>query len=143
MDELRRLQFVRNGAAAAGDGAAAGREGFASRDGAAAGRGGSASRAPAPPVRELRGRIDQVDRRIAALLQERAALALEVQEARGLDRHGHDVARERELLEQAARGALGPLEPEELTAIFGAILRASRAAQRRRAEAHVLDRREP
>jgi len=143
MDELRRLQFVRNGAAAAGDGEAVGREAVAARDGAAAGRGGSASRAPAPPVRELRGRIDQVDRRIAALLQERAALALEVQEARGLDRHGHDVARERELLEQAAQASGGPLEPEELTAIFGAILRASRSAQRRRAEAHVLDRREP
>jgi len=130
MDELRRLQFVRNGVAAAGDEAAAERD-------------GSASRALAPPVGELRGRIDDLDRRIAALVQERAALALEVQEVRGLDRHGHDVARERELLEQAAQASGGPLEPEELTAIFGAILRASRSAQRRRAEAHLLDRREP
>jgi chorismate mutase len=132
MDELRRLQFVRNGAAA-GDGAAA-----RSPD-------ASASVAPAPgtPVGKLRGRIDVLDRRIATLLQERAAVALEVQEVRGLDRHGHDVARERELLEQAAQTSTGPLEPEELTAIFGAVLRASRSAQRRRAEAHLRERHEP
>jgi 3-deoxy-7-phosphoheptulonate synthase len=132
MDELRRLQFVRNGAAA-GDGAAAG-----SPDAPA-----SVAPAPGTPVGKLRGRIDDLDRRIATLLQERAAVALEVQEVRGLDRHGHDVARERELLEQAAQASTGPLEPEELTAIFGAVLRASRSAQRRRAEAHLRERHEP
>ena len=130
MDELRRLQFVRNGAAA-GNGTAP------ASDGA-----GSEAQPPGAPIRQLRGRIDDLDQRIATLLQERAAVALEVQEVRGLDRHGHDVARERELLEHAARASTGPLEPEELTAIFGAILRASRSAQRRRSEAHVRARHE-
>jgi 3-deoxy-7-phosphoheptulonate synthase len=127
MDELRRLQFVRNGR---GD------------PDAQAADSTSPSHPPAPQtVRELRGRIDDLDRRIATLLQERAAVALQVHEARGLDRHGHDPRRERELLEQAARGTTGPLGPEELTAVFGAILRASRSAQRRQAEAHVLGKR--
>jgi len=141
MDELRRLQFVRNGMRArerAPDSTAVAADApTTGPDSTAPGR-----RAPTA-VRALRGRIDDLDQRIATLLQERAAIALEVQEVRGLERHGHDVARERELLEQAARAGSGPLEPEELTAIFGAILRASRAAQRRRAEVHVLGRREP
>jgi 3-deoxy-7-phosphoheptulonate synthase len=129
MDELRRLQFVRNGTAAKTNGAA-----LASPD-----RSTAAGSADEASVGKLRGRIDDIDKRIAALLQERAAVALEVQEVRGLDRHGHDVARERELLEQASRGSTGPLEPEELTEIFGAVLRASRSAQRRRAEAHLRE----
>jgi 3-deoxy-7-phosphoheptulonate synthase len=126
MDELRRLQFVRNGAAAQQPDDSV-----------------SVTPAPGTPVGKLRGRIDDLDQRIAALLQERASVSLEVQEVRGLDRHGHDVARERELLEQAASASSGPLEPEELTEIFGAVLRASRSAQRRRAEAHLRERHEP
>jgi 3-deoxy-7-phosphoheptulonate synthase len=133
MDELRRLQFVRNGTAAKGDMARA-----AEPEASASG-----TPAPGTPVGKLRGRIDDLDQRIAALLQERASVALEVQEVRGLDSHGHDVARERELLEQAASASTGPLEPEELTEIFGAVLRASRSAQRRRAEAHLRERHEP
>ncbi len=43
-----------------------------------------------------------MDDRLASLIQERAALALEVQRARGPAGHGHDVRRERELLERAA-----------------------------------------
>ena len=140
MDELRRLQFVRNGTSAKGDAAAASEDEGEIPETTDH---GSATPAPGAPIGELRGRIDDLDQRIAALLQERTAVALEVQEARGLDRHGHDVARERELLEQAAQGSTGPLEPEELTAIFGAVLRASRSAQRRRAEAHLRVRHEP
>ncbi|MGH2429039.1 MAG: bifunctional 3-deoxy-7-phosphoheptulonate synthase/chorismate mutase [Candidatus Limnocylindria bacterium] len=115
MDELRRLQFIR--AAANGNG-------------------------PHPPAEAepsslgidgIRSRIDGIDTKLAAIVQERAALALEVQRMRGSETHGHDVPRERELLERAAHGGAGPLTPEELTAIFGAVLRASRSAQRRQA----------
>jgi hypothetical protein len=71
------------------------------------------------------------------MLQERAALALEVQRRRGPHSHGHDVRRERELLERASSGAPGPMTPVELTMVFDAVLRASRSVQRRDAQAEV------
>jgi len=111
MDELRRLRFVRSHIA------------------------------DQPPVvgsgitelTVLRARIDELDSGIVTLLQERAAVALEVQQLRG-DAHGHDVTREQELLERAAAGD-GVLTPDEMTMVFGSILRASRSAQRRHAGA--------
>jgi 3-deoxy-7-phosphoheptulonate synthase len=122
MDELRRLQFVRE------NGYAKPVQHVATTDGPT-GAGADLS--------SLRDRIDGLDERLAALLQERAELALEVQRRRGLDSHGHDVARERELLERAASGDSGPLTPEELTTVFNAVVRVSRAAQRREATAGV------
>lgn len=120
MDELRRLQFVRaNGGT---------RAATTPKGPVAAGEGPSGS--PQPGVETLRGRIDALDARLAALVQERATLALEVQAIRGTDRHGQDVGREQDLLERASRGE-GPLTPEELTQIFAAVVRASRGAQRR------------
>jgi 3-deoxy-7-phosphoheptulonate synthase len=110
MDELRRLQFVRNGPEQPDAPTAAAEVG---------------------DVEDLRHRIDDVDARLVALVQERANLALEVQRRRDPDAHGHDVRRERELLERASNGEAGPLTAEELTAIFGAVLRASRNVQRR------------
>jgi chorismate mutase len=88
-----------------------------------------------PPLERarLRARIDDVDTRIAALLEERAELSVAVQHTRDADDHGHDVTRERELLEKAARGTEGVLTPEEREMVFGAILRVSRSAQRRNA----------
>jgi 3-deoxy-7-phosphoheptulonate synthase len=117
MDELRRLQFVR----AAGEDTANGERHVA---------GGG--------VDELRERIDETDTRLADLLQERAALALEVQRRRDPHVHGHDVQRERDLLEQAANSAPGPMSPVELTMVFDAVLRASRSVQRRHAQSLVL-----
>jgi 3-deoxy-7-phosphoheptulonate synthase len=119
MDELRRLQFVRH-----------------------------ASDAPPLPeertlgasgIEELRDRIDEADARLADLVQERAALALEVQRRRSPHVHGHDVRRERELLERAANGTSGPMTPVELTVVFDAVLRASRSVQRRHAQSLVRD----
>ena len=119
MDELRRLQFVR-------------------------------APADAPPlpeeralaasgIEELRDRIDEADGRLADLAQERAALALEVQRRRDPHVHGHDVRRERDLLERAANGTPGPMTPVELTMVFDAILRASRSVQRRHAQSALAD----
>jgi chorismate mutase len=119
MDELRRLQFVR-------------------------------APADAPPlpeeralaasgIEELRDLIDAADSRLADLVQERAALALEVQRRRDPHVHGHDVRRERELLERAANGTGGPMTPVELTMVFDAILRASRSVQRRHAQSALAD----
>jgi chorismate mutase len=90
-----------------------------------------------PPVerRRLRARIDDVDARLAALLEERAELSVAVQQTRAADDHGHDVSRERELIERAAHAGGGVLTPEEREVVFAAILRVSRSAQRRSAAA--------
>jgi chorismate mutase len=118
MDELRRLQFVR-----------------------------ATTDRPAPPeerpvvasgIEDLRDRIDDTDARLADLVQERAALALEVQRRRDPHVHGHDVRRERDLLERAANSTSGPMTPVELTMVFDAVLRASRSVQRRHAQSVVL-----
>ncbi len=118
MDELRRLQFVR----AVGDGLPPLPE---ERPVVAAG------------IDDLRERIDDMDARLADLVQERAALALEVQRRRDPHVHGHDVRRERDLLERASTSATGPMTPVELTMVFDAVLRASRSVQRRHAQSVV------
>src|SRR4029079_16711377 len=56
-------------------------------------------------LERLRGSIDDVDARIAALIEERAQLAVAVQQTRKDTEHGHDVGRERELLERAIAGS--------------------------------------
>ena len=113
MDELRRLQFVRSADA----------------------QPAAATTRPSPPasIEDVRDRIDDLDARLAEMVQERAALALEVQRRREPTAHGHDVRRERALLERAATGTTGPMTPVELTMVFDALLRASRSVQRRHA----------
>jgi len=111
MDELRRLQFVR----------------------ATTGPMPTAA-APSADLAELRGHIDEIDGQIASLLQQRAGAALQVQQLRGTEDHGHDVRREQELLAHAASGA-GVMTPDEMSAVFGSIVRASRSVQRRHAAA--------
>lgn len=113
MDELRRLQFVQRR--------------YEPREN------GVEIPETDAPIGQLRATIDDLDGRIAALLQERAIAALQIQRLRGPQAHGHDVAREHDLVERATHGEAGPLSPEELTQVFGTIVRASRAAQRRHA----------
>ena len=62
-------------------------------------------------------------------------MSVAVQQTREAGDHGHDVTRERELIEKAGRGPEGVLTPEEREMVFGAILRVSRSAQRRSAAA--------
>jgi 3-deoxy-7-phosphoheptulonate synthase len=119
MDELRRLQFVRSTA-----------DGATPTD--------DARPMVASGVEELRDRIDELDSRLADLIQERASMALEVQRRRDPHVHGHDVRRERDLLERAANSTSGPMTPVELTMVFDAVLRASRSVQRRHAQSVVL-----
>jgi chorismate mutase len=114
MDDLRRFEYLRRPAAAT-----------------------PAATAIVPgDLERLRGRIDDVDARIAALVEERAQLAVAVQQTRKDSEHGHDVGRERELLERAVAGADDSvLLPEEREQVFSAIIRAARSAQRRQAAA--------
>ena len=113
MDELRRLQFVRTADAQPAQ--------------------VSTATDVTGDIEDVRDRIDDIDARLAEMVQERAALALEVQRRREPDAHGHDVRRERALLERAASGTTGPMTPVELTMVFDALLRASRSVQRRHA----------
>ena len=111
MDDLRRQEYLRNPTA-------------------------RSTYVPAEPPaerRRLRARIEDVDARIAALLEERAELSVAVQQTRAADDHGHDVGRERELIERAAHLEGGVLTAEEREMVFGTILRVSRSAQRRSA----------
>ncbi len=121
MDELRRMQFIRSPSAD--------------------------DPIPMPEERpvvasgidDLRNRIDDMDARLADLVQERAALALEVQRRRDPQVHGHDVLRERALLERAASATSGPMTPVELTMVFDSVVRASRSLQRRHARSVTDD----
>ncbi len=84
MDDLRRLEYLREPAC----------------------RGSAADRRVRDTdLAALRAQIDDVDARLAALLEERAAAGRsQVQQHASATTHGHDVARERALLERAAAG---------------------------------------
>lgn len=113
MDDLRRFEYLRRPSAATTPAATAIVPGDLER---------------------LRGRIDDVDARITALIEERAQLAVAVQQTRKETDHGHDVGRERELIERAVAGSDDSvLLPEEREQVFSAIIRAARSAQRRQA----------
>ena len=62
-----------------------------------------------------------------------------MQQTRTADDHGHDVGRERELIERAAHLEGSVLTAEEREMVFGAILRVSRSAQRRSAAAREAE----
>jgi 3-deoxy-7-phosphoheptulonate synthase len=80
---------------------------------------------------KLRARIEDVDTRMAALLDERVELSVAVQQTRDDGDHGHDVGRERELIALASASDESLLTTEERESVFGSIMRVSRAAQRR------------
>ncbi|WP_297259648.1 prephenate dehydratase [uncultured Desulfovibrio sp.] len=87
--------------------------------------------ASAGRLAEIRARIEEVDSRLLPLLNERAALSLEVGRIKA-----HDPGiifkplREREVLDNLARQNTGPLPDTHLRAIWSEILSSSRALQR-------------
>lgn len=91
-----------------------------------------------------RRKIDRLNRKILALLQERAGVVLEIarfKEAHGL--RGYDPRREREMLERLTSDASGPFGSTELTEVFQAIFRASLDFQdRRRRQDLIVHRRD-
>ncbi|MFQ5719997.1 MAG: bifunctional 3-deoxy-7-phosphoheptulonate synthase/chorismate mutase [Acidobacteriota bacterium] len=77
-------------------------------------------------LRELRGRIDEVDGRILALLRDRGAIVEDImtlKRSRGLD--SYDAPREEEILKQLVSAGTAPLDPVEVKEIFRSIFRAS------------------
>ncbi|MFC9089754.1 chorismate mutase [Nocardiopsis dassonvillei] len=87
----------------------------------------------APPaaqeqIRRLRGRIDQMDAELAALLERRALVAAQVQRLKPVGYFaGRDMRRERELVERMAEHA-PRLGPDRLAAIMDSVISAGLAA---------------
>ncbi|HVM31371.1 MAG TPA: bifunctional 3-deoxy-7-phosphoheptulonate synthase/chorismate mutase [Candidatus Limnocylindrales bacterium] len=110
MDELRRLEYLRS-------------------------NGKRTARPPEVPVGigGIRERIDAIDEQLVELIEERARLALAVQSAKGMDAHGHDVERERQLVERAMARSSGVMDADEMQQVLNAVVRASRSMQRRHA----------
>jgi 3-deoxy-7-phosphoheptulonate synthase len=113
MDELRRFEFLKHRPS----------------------NGASSVELPAA-IGGARERIDSIDEQLVQLVDERARLALEVQQAKGMDEHGHDVNRERQLVQRALDGSTGVMDGAEIEMIMDAIVRASRSMQRRHAADH-------
>lgn len=87
---------------------------------------------------EWRTRINEIDRQLLRLLNQRAALAVEIGQAkRDSGASVHVPEREQEILEELLRLNEGPLPAEALRAIWGEILSASRSLQRPFRVAHL------
>jgi chorismate mutase/prephenate dehydratase len=84
------------------------------------------------PLRALRSAIDEIDRRIVALLNERARLAQEVGRVKdATDLPVYRPEREAEVLRNVAAASTGPLPEAALAAVFREVMSACRALERR------------
>jgi len=82
-------------------------------------------------IDELRARIDAIDRRLVALLSERAACALEVgglKEEAGLPIY--QPAREAEVLANVRAANEGPLDDEAIARLFERVIDEARRLER-------------
>lgn len=93
-----------------------------------------ADRPESAELRALRRRIDALDRRIVALLNERAKLALAVGRAKRAARWQavRDREREEDVLERVAAANGGPLPEGDVLAIYRRIIAATRTLEARR-----------
>ena len=88
---------------------------------------------PGEDLMQLRARIDELDRTIVRLLNERAALAVEagrLKAAAGRD-GVRDAEREREVLLRVALANQGPLPQADLLALYRALIEAVVALEER------------
>ena len=84
-------------------------------------------------LRRLRGRIDALDRRIVALLNERARVAREAGRAKAdAGRTAvRDAEREREILLRVSMANEGPMPQADLLALYRRLFAATRALEAR------------
>ena len=84
-------------------------------------------------LRRLRKRIDALDRRLVALLNERAELAREAGRAKAAAgrRAIRDAEREREVLLRVSMANTGPLPQADLVALYRRLFAATRALESR------------
>jgi chorismate mutase/prephenate dehydratase len=101
-----------------------------------------------PAMRRARRRIDVLDRRIVALLNERTRLGLQAGAAKAADgRAVRDAEREREVLLRVAAANEGPLPQADLLALYRRVMAITRRletdARRREAVARQRERSRP
>lgn len=84
-------------------------------------------------LRRLRRKIDALDRRLVALLNERAELARDVgrEKARAGRRTIRDADREREVLLRVTMANQGPMPQGDLLAVYRRLITATRALETR------------
>ena len=84
-------------------------------------------------LRRLRRRIDALDRRIVALLNERARIALEAGRAKADAGRSavRDAEREREILLRVSMANEGPMPQADLLALYRRLFTATRALEAR------------
>jgi chorismate mutase / prephenate dehydratase len=82
-------------------------------------------------VARLRRRIDALDRRLVSLLNERASLALEIDEhrSRGGRQVVRDPGREAEVISRVRAANRGPLPADDLVALYQRLLSLTRRLQ--------------
>lgn len=85
------------------------------------------------PLEQLRREIDELDRRIVALLNERAAKGCEVGRVKASLgwTSARDAEREREVLLRVTIANAGPLPQEDLLAIYRRLIDATRGLEER------------
>ncbi|MET1232818.1 MAG: chorismate mutase [Candidatus Limnocylindrales bacterium] len=84
-------------------------------------------RAETPAMRRARRRIDAIDRRIVALLNERTRIGLEIGVAKAADRRPiRDAQREREVLLRVAAANDGPLPQADLLGLYRRLMATTR-----------------
>src|SRR5579871_5537109 len=91
----------------------------------------SAGNAKPPGIAAIRVKIDQIDRELVALINERAKLAHQIgqiKETTGCE--AYDPAREEEVLNRVAMLNEGPLDDCSLRAIFRELISGSRALEK-------------
>ena len=92
-----------------------------------------ADKAETPELRRLRRRIDALDRKIVALLNERAELGRAVgrEKAANGRRAIRDVEREREVLLRVTMANTGPTPQGDLLAVYRRLMAVTRALESR------------
>jgi chorismate mutase/prephenate dehydratase len=95
-----------------------------------------------PELRRLRRRIDVLDRRIVALLNERARIACEAGRAKAEAgrRAIRDAEREREILLRVSMANEGPMPQADLLALYRRLFAATRALEARDRDRDRADR---
>ena len=94
-----------------------------------------------PELRRLRRRIDALDRRIVALLNERAELGRDVgrEKVASGRRAIRDAEREREVLLRVTMANAGPMPQADLLAIYRRLMAVTRALETRDRERAARD----
>lgn len=87
--------------------------------------------ADSPELRGLRRRIDAIDRRLVALMNERAELAIAAGRAKAREgRRGiRDARREAEVLDHVTEANPGPLTEADLRAVWRRLMSATRTLE--------------